>query len=128
MTASAIEDFRREFHTLLNRGESVHPLQRAVYTGKTTPERGRRRDEMRAISGSQARLTNIVSAWNTSRMHKVIERLKRDGTPIEDNWLRRIGPAHFAHVNFRSTMRSGVEKCADALVRPRPASSARVAS
>ncbi|MFX4377465.1 Tn3 family transposase, partial [Acinetobacter baumannii] len=48
----AIEDFRREIHTLLNRGESVHQLQRAVYSGKVAPERGRRRDEMKAISGS----------------------------------------------------------------------------
>ena len=45
----AIEDFRREIHTLLNRGESVHQLlQRAVYSGKVAPERGRRRDEERA--------------------------------------------------------------------------------
>lgn len=42
----AIDDFRREIHTLLNRGESVHQLQRAIYTGKVAPERGRRRDEM----------------------------------------------------------------------------------
>lgn len=26
-------EFRREMHTLLNRGESVHQLQRAIYTG-----------------------------------------------------------------------------------------------
>jgi TnpA family transposase len=37
-------EFRREMHTLLNRGESVHQLQRAIYTGKIAPERGRRRD------------------------------------------------------------------------------------
>lgn len=30
----AIDDFRREIHTLLNRGQSVHQLQRAVYSGK----------------------------------------------------------------------------------------------
>lgn len=113
----AIEDFRREIHTLLNRGESVHQLQRAVYSGKVAPERGRRRDEMRAISGSHALLTNIVLAWNTSRMHEVVERLKRDGTRVEDNWLRRIGPAHFSHINFRGTMRFGVEKYAEALVQ-----------
>jgi hypothetical protein len=64
---------------LLNRGESVHQLQRAVYSGKVAPERGRRRDEMKAISGSHALLTNIVLAWNTARMHEVVERLKRDG-------------------------------------------------
>jgi len=113
----AIDDFRREIHTLLNRRESVHQLQRAVYSGKMAPARGRRRDEMRAISGSHALLTNIVLAWNTSRMHEVIARLKREGTRIEDDWLRRIGPAHFAHINFRGTMRFGVDKYADALVQ-----------
>ena len=115
----AIEDFRREIHTLLNRGESVHQLQRAVYSGKVAAERGRRRDEMRAISGSHALLTNIVLAWNTRRMHDVVERLKRTGTKIEDDWLRRIGPAHFSHINFRGTLKFGVEKYADALVERR---------
>jgi TnpA family transposase len=43
-------EFRREMHTLLDRGESVHQLQRAIYTGKIAPERGRRRDEMIPIS------------------------------------------------------------------------------
>ena len=111
----AIEDFRREIHTLLNRGESVHQLQRAVYSGKVAPERGRRRDETKAISGSHALLTNIVLAWNNARMHEVVVRLRRDGIPVEDDWLRRIGPAHFSHINFRGTMKFGVEKFAAAL-------------
>jgi TnpA family transposase len=55
-------DFRREIHTILNRGESVHQLQRAVYYGKIAPERGRRVDEMIAISGSHTLLTNLVIA------------------------------------------------------------------
>jgi hypothetical protein len=42
------------------------------------PERGRRHEEMKAISGSLDLLTNIVLAWNTSRMHEVVDRLKRD--------------------------------------------------
>lgn len=113
----AIEDFRREIHTLLNRGESVHQLQRAVYSGKVVPERGRRREEMKAISGSHALPTNIVLAWNTSRMHEVVEKLRRDGIPVEDDWLRRIGAAHFSHINFRGTMRFGVEKFAAALIQ-----------
>lgn len=115
----AIEDFRREIHTLLNRGESVHQLQRAVFTGKVAAERGRRRDEMQAISGSHALLTNIVLAWNTHRMHEVVQRLRRDGTKIEDDWLRRIGPAHFSHINFRGMLKFSVERYADALLEPR---------
>ena len=124
----AIEDFRREIHTLLNRGESVHQLQRAVYSGRVAPERGRRRDEMKAISGSHALLTNIVLAWNTARMHEVVERLRRDKIEVEDDWLRRIGPAHFSHINFRGTMRFGVEKFAAALIQRSPGQTVRAAS
>jgi hypothetical protein len=42
------------------------------------------------------------------------------------SFARRIGPAHFAHINFRGTMRFGVDKYADALVQRRPVSVARV--
>lgn len=53
--------------------------------------------------------------WNNARMHEVVVRLRRDGIPVEDDWLRRIGPAHFSHINFRGTMKFGVEKFAAAL-------------
>ena len=117
-----IEDFRREIHTLLARGESVHQLQRVVYTGKLPTERGRRRDEMKAVSGSHALLTNIVIAWNTTRMNDVVERLRKGGMEIDDAWLRRMGPAHSSHINFRGTFRFGVEKYAQALLRSSSAS------
>lgn len=106
----------------------MHQLQRAVYSGKLAPERGRRRDEMRAISGSHALLTNIVLAWNTSRMDEVVERLKRDGIVVEDEWLRRIGPAHFSHINFRGTMKFGVERFAAALIQRTPNQTSRAVS
>jgi TnpA family transposase len=112
----AIPDYRREIHTLLNRGESVHQLQRAIHGGQVAPERGRRRQEMAAISGAHALLTNIVLAWNTNRMDTVVARLNRDGVGIEEDWLRRIGPAHFSHINFRGTFRFNVERYADVLV------------
>lgn len=83
-------------------------------------DRGRRRDEMKAISGSHALLTNIVIARNTTRMSGVVERLRRGGMEIDDAWLRRMGPAHSSHINFRGTFRFGVEKYAQALLRPPP--------
>lgn len=95
----------------------MHQLQRAVYTGKVAPERGRRRDEMKAISGSRALLTNIVLAWNTSHMNQVLERFGKDGMKVEDAFLRRMGPVDFGHINFRGTFRFGIEKYAQALLR-----------
>ena len=78
-------------HTLLNRGESVHQLQCAIYNGKIAPERGRRCDEMIAISGSLTLLTNLVIAWNTQRMQSTLDnRLKApdfavQGRPDEES-------------------------------------------
>jgi len=113
-------EFRREMHTLLNRGESVHQLQRAIYTGKIAPERGRRRDEMIAISGSLTLLTNLVIAWNTQRMQTTLDDWQRKGQGIDDDWLRRLGPAHFAHVNFRGTLSFPVEHYRDILLDAAP--------
>jgi TnpA family transposase len=108
-------EFRRELHTLLNRGESVHQLQRAIYTGRVAPERGRRRDEMIAISGALTLLTNLVIAWNTHRMQETIDRWRKKEQVIDDDWLRRMGPAHFAHVNFRGTLSFPLDRYAEVL-------------
>lgn len=110
------EEFRREIHVLLNRGEAVHQMQRAIYHGRVAAERGRRGDEMRAISGSHALLTNIVIAWNTMKMQGIVDRWRREKRPIEDSWLRRMGPVHFGHINFRGTMAFKIEKYEDALL------------
>jgi TnpA family transposase len=57
----AIDDFRREIRTLLNRGESVHQLQRAIYTGKVAPERARR-------DGGDLRLPCAVACHRARRL------------------------------------------------------------
>ncbi|MBT2303890.1 Tn3 family transposase [Variovorax paradoxus] len=114
-------DFRRELHTLLNRGESVHQLQRAIYYGRIAPERGRRQDELIAISGAHALLTNIVIAWNTARMQAVVDRWRKEGMEVEDEWLRRLGPVHFEHINFRGTFSFAVQRYAKVLIRQGPA-------
>lgn len=120
------DEFRREIHTLLNRGESVHQLQRAIYYGRLAAERGRRRDEIRAISGAHCLLTNIVIAWNTMKMQAVVDRWRKEKHPIEDAWIRRMGPVHFGNVNFRGLIAFGVERYADALLQ-KPAGARRAA-
>lgn len=115
-------EFRREIHTILNRGESVHLLQRAIYYGKVPSDRGRRPDEMIAISGSHTLLTNMVLAWNTHKMQDAVDCWRKSGRPIDDAWVRRMGPGHFPHINFRGTFRFGVERYAEVLLQ-RPAKS-----
>ncbi|MBL8351546.1 MAG: Tn3 family transposase [Burkholderiaceae bacterium] len=75
---------------------------------------------MKAISGSHALPTNIVPAWNTARMHEMVERLERDKIAAEGDSLRGMGPVHFSHIDFRGMMRSSVEKFAAALIQRGP--------
>lgn len=117
--------FRREIKTLLSRGESVHQLQRAVHAGRIQPERGRRRHELKTISGSHVLLTNLVIAWNTIKLQSAVERLRTGGQRISDDILRHIGPVHFGHVNFRGTMSFGIERYAAQLLAPGAAATSR---
>lgn len=110
------EPFRREIHTLLNRGESVHQLQRAVYYGRIAAERGRRRDELKAISGSHVLLTNLIIAWNTKRLSEVLATLREAGSGVSDDVVRRLGPVFFGNINFRGTMSFSIEKYAGILL------------
>lgn len=109
---------RREMHAVLNRGESVHQLQRTVYAGRIDPKRGRRRDELWAISGAHTLLTNIVIAWNTHRMQMAIDAMRKSRREIEDKWIARIAPTPFGHINFRGLFRFGIERYRENLLAP----------
>lgn len=113
-------DFRREMHTLLNRNESVHQLQRAIHYGRIGVQRGRRRDELWAVSGAHALLTNAVIAWNTMKMQEVADRWRAERHPIQDDWVRHMGPVHFGRINFRGIIAFDVERFRDALVQRQP--------
>lgn len=113
-------EFRREMHALLDRGESVHQLQRAVHQGRMGTHRGRRRDELWAISGAHTLLTNVIIAWNTMKMQQVLDDWKTKKHPIEDDWLRRMGPVHFSHINFRGTIAFEIDRFLDDLLQRTP--------
>jgi TnpA family transposase len=96
------ETFRRELLRILDRGEATHRLLRAIHYGNITAARGRRREELAAISGSLTLLSNVTMAWMTHHMQHVLDRWKReDGRNVDRDILRHIGPAHFEGVNFR---------------------------
>ena len=42
--------FRNELRRVLNRGEAVNALKRAIYTGRISPAQAKRVDEMQAVA------------------------------------------------------------------------------
>jgi TnpA family transposase len=92
--------FRRELQRVLNQGESMHELQRAIHNGPIRAKHGRSREELTAISGALTLLTNVVMAWNTAQMQRFADaRWGPRGSPA----LARIAPVAFAHINMRGT-------------------------
>ncbi|AWV05196.1 hypothetical protein DM992_38815 [Burkholderia sp. JP2-270] len=91
-----------------------------MYTGRVAPESGRRRDEIVAISGSLTLLTNLVIAWNTQRMQATVDGWRSKGRQVDDEWLHRMRPAHFAHVNFRGALSFPIDQYGDPLLEAAP--------
>jgi hypothetical protein len=108
--------FRREIHRVLNRGESVHTLQRAIHSGEIPHDRGRRPEEMHAISGSLALLTNLVIGWTSLRTEAALAVLKSRGVVLPAEVLRHVSPIRYHNINFRGTFRFPFEKYLVALL------------
>jgi TnpA family transposase len=108
-----LPDFRRPLYRVLERGESVHALQRQICTQPLRANRGRRAEELIATSGALTLLTNCVMAWNTQRLQRAVERESQRSVPrYSIDALRSIGPAGHRHINFRWTYRFPVERYA----------------
>lgn len=72
--------FRRELLRVLNRGEAVNALKRAIYTGRIASHQAKQSEEMQAVADALSLLANIVMAWNTAQMQQVL-----------DHWAQRRG-------------------------------------
>jgi len=94
-------EFRTMIHTLLNQGEAVHTLQRAIHHGPIGARRGRTLEQMTAISSCLTLLTNIVMTWNAMRMDAA---RSASPTAFADAHLKRIAPIPHGHINMRGQL------------------------
>lgn len=86
---------------LLNQGEAVHVLQRAIHAGPVTAKRGRTPEQLAAISGALTLLTNVVMTWNAGRMDAIV-RASPDAYPRAH--VERMAPIAHAHINMRGQL------------------------
>ena len=113
-----LPEFRRPLHHVLERGESVHALQRQICTQPLPSKRGRNADELIATSGALTLVTNCVMAWNTQRLQRAVERESGRTTPrFSIDALKHIGPVGHRHINFRGTYRFPIDRYAGRLMQ-----------
>lgn len=111
--------FRNGILDLLNQGEAVHSLQRAIHDGPITAKWGRTYSQQAAISGALTLLTNIVMAWNTMGIQK---QLDNNSDKITDATASKIAPIGFAHINMRGIMTFDISDAKKALLELQDAS------
>lgn len=110
------EGFRRELRRVLNRGEAVNALKRAIYSGRVAPMQARRSDDMQAVAdASSLLLANIVMAWNTSRMQAVLDRWSSRRRSVPPELIGRIAPTRLEGINLRG-VRFPVERYVERLL------------
>ena len=101
--------FRREILDLLNQGEAVHSLQRAIQQGPIGAKRGRTIEQLATISGALTLLANVIMAWNTHRMQAIRR-------PLACRLPRRADRPH------RADHASAHQHARDPHLQPRPPS------
>ena len=102
---------------MLNRGEAVHVVQRAIHVGRIPVELARREDSLSAVSSALTLLANILVAWNTTHMQHALEVLQDSGSESPGaEQLRRIAPTHLEGINLRGTFIFPVGRYASSLL------------
>ena len=101
---------------MLNRGEAVNALKRAIYAGRISPAQAKRVDEMQAVADALSLLANIVMAWNTTQMQAVLDRWANRRQIIPPELIGRIAPTRLEGINLRGVFRFPIERYVDRLL------------
>jgi TnpA family transposase len=95
------ENQRRATLLQLNYGEGRHSLGRDVFHGKRGELRQRYREGQEDQLGALGLVLNIIVLWNTIYIDAVLEQLRLEGYPVQDEDVSRLSPfVHERHINL----------------------------
>lgn len=100
--------FRGELLRVLNRGEATNTLKRAIYIGRVSTHQARREEEMQAVADALSLLSNIVMAWNTTQMQRIL-----GSENVPNALIGHIAPTHIEGLNLRGIFRFPIEEYAE---------------
>ena len=93
------KDMRRGTLTQLNRGEGRHSVARVVFSGKRGELRQRYREGQEDQLGALGLVVNMIVLWNTIYMEAVLEQLRKEGYPVNEEDKARLSPLIHEHIN-----------------------------
>lgn len=96
-------DLRRKVQLQLNRGESRHYLARHIFFGNQGEFKTADYEEIMNIASCLSLLSNAVLLWNTPRIYAIVEELRRSGTAVDDEDIKRVSLLLFKHLIVHGT-------------------------
>jgi hypothetical protein len=113
--------FRRELLRVVNRGESVNALKRAIHTGRVASFQAKRHEELAAVGDALGLLANLVMARNTAQMQAAFDSLNaRESIAVPPELIGRIAPTRTERISLRGVFRFPVQVYADRLLPTAP--------
>jgi TnpA family transposase len=93
------EDLRRRIGRQLNKGEELHALRRFLFFANEGHVRKRQPEEQTEQALCLNLLTDAVILWNTVRYGEILEELRSEGFPVNDEDVAHLSPTRYGHVN-----------------------------
>jgi TnpA family transposase len=97
------ESFRRRIHRMLNKGERLHGLARAVCYARQGIFRERDLEGLLNKASCLSLVINAIVVWNTRYMMAALDHLRASGRPLPDADLSYLTPLMWEHINMHGT-------------------------
>jgi TnpA family transposase len=93
-------ELRRRVQIGLNKGEAKNALARAVFFNRLGEIRDRSFENQRYRASGLTLVVAAIILWNTVYLGRVIDDLKAQGLPVDDNLLEHLSPLGWEHINL----------------------------
>jgi len=104
------EDQQRRVSMQLNKGEALHFLRQWLMFAEEGKIRKSQLQDQANQASALTLVTNAIIVWNTRYMQAVIDQLKEEGYPVNEEDLAHISPCRFDHINKHGRLTFNVEK------------------
>ncbi len=92
-------DLRRRISRQLNKGEELHALRRFVFFANEGNVRKRQPEEQTEQALCLNLIADCVILWNTVRYQKILDELREEGLPVNEEDLAHLSPTRYGHIN-----------------------------
>lgn len=100
-------EFRHAIQLQLNRGEHRHGLVQHIFFADQGIFKTGDYQEIMNKASCLSLVSNAILYWNTVHISKIVDQLKVEGYPVNDEDLARISPLLFKHIIVTGIYRFG---------------------